>query len=103
MEVQLGWFYQTREGEVVRIRSYGYAANSPFPILAVFSLKRTAKDPYPVKRVAITPVEAARWTQGEDPLLILESGSWLHDLTAAWKPGDGILAERLKEAGRKAV
>lgn len=91
MEVQLGWFYQTRCGTVVRI--LGNDVDFFFALV----LNRRPIDPWAFR------VEPSIFSTPEDPnpLLILESGSWLHDLTAAWKPGDGILAERLKEAGRK--
>lgn len=96
MEVQLGWFYQTRYGSVVRIKSIDNLVDNFFAV--VVDGRRV--DPWGFHLVTSDglDMEAPR---DPTPLLILESGSWLHDLTAAWKPEDGILAECLKEAGRK--
>ena len=93
MVVRLGWFYQTRDGSVVRI--LGILNNDFFALV----VNRRAVDPF-AYRVVDSIFCDEESLREPHPLLILESGSWLHDMTAAWKSGDGILAERLKEAGR---
>jgi hypothetical protein len=95
MEVQLGWFYQSKHGTIVRIKR-------EITTDAHYALIVSGIDPWDFYLVSSDGRDKEH-ALDPNPLLILESGSWLHDLTAAWKPGDGILAERLKEAGRKAV
>lgn len=93
MVVQLGWFYQTSEGGIAR--AVREAFEDALDVQIVSGLDPLGGWCYRVHA-------DGRRRHGK-MFLILESGSWLHDLTAAWKPGDGILAERLKEAGRRVV
>lgn len=98
MVVPAGWFYQTRYGSVARIENVDNDVNN------FFALVVSGRHLDPCGCHVITSDGRDREIpQYPQPLLILESGSWLHDLTAEWKPGDGILAERLKEAGRRVV
>lgn len=98
MVVQLGWFYQTKYGSAVRIEKVEHDVNNFFAIV----VSGRTLDPCGC-HVITSDGRDREIPQYPQPILILESGSWLHDLTAEWNPGDGILAERLKEAGRAVV
>lgn len=98
MVVQAGWFYQTRYGSVARIENVDNDVNNFFALV----VSGRHLDPWDYHLVSLLGFDTD-FAKDPRPILILESGSWLHALTAAWKPGDGVLAERLKEAGRRVV